>query len=357
MDALKNMALDKSPGVDGFKTNFYKCFWNELKQPLLDSFLYSFKSGELGDGQRRGLLNLIPKKSKDLRFLKSWRPVSLLSTDYKILAKVLAMRLQKVISVLVDPDQVGYIKDRYIGENIRTIEDLMHYTSLRKVPGILALVDFEKAFDTIEWSFLFETLAKFNFGQNFIKWIKLLYTNISSYVSNNGYISNFFTLSIGIRQGCPISALLFILVAEILAISIRTDINIKGITIDDKHFKIGQLADDTTLFLSDIESLRRAVVKFNSFGKLSGLKLNLEKIEIVSLGGQEIISSQLMVVLRDIWVTTRPFKTLGVWFTCDSEKSVTLNFNEMLKGIQQILNIWKSRALSWKGKITIGTPR
>ena len=68
----------------------------------------------------------------------------------------------------------------------------MHYTSLRKVPGILALVDFEKQFDTIEWSFLFETLAKFNLGQNFIKWIKLLYTNISSCVSNNGYISNFF---------------------------------------------------------------------------------------------------------------------------------------------------------------------
>ena len=74
------MALDISPGVDGFTTNFYKCFWNELKQPLLDSFLYSFKSGELVGGQRRGLLNLIPKKGKDLRFLKSWRPVSLLST-------------------------------------------------------------------------------------------------------------------------------------------------------------------------------------------------------------------------------------------------------------------------------------
>ena len=134
----------------------------------------------------------------------------------------------------------------------------------------------------------------------------------------------FFTLSRGIRQGCPISALLFILVAEILTISIRTDINIQGITLDNTHFKIGQLADDTTLFLSDIESLRRAVVKFNSFGKLSGLKLNLETTEIVSLGGQEIISSQLMGVLRGIRVTNGPFKTLGVWLTCDSEKSVTL---------------------------------
>ena len=115
-EALRYMSLDKSPGTDGFTTNFYKSFWHELKQPLLDSFLYSFKTGELSDGQRRGLPNLIPKKDKDLRYLKSWRPVSLLATDYKILAKALAIRLQKVISVLVDSAQVGYIKGRYTEE-------------------------------------------------------------------------------------------------------------------------------------------------------------------------------------------------------------------------------------------------
>ena len=109
-EALRYMSLDKSPGADGFTTNFYKSFWHELKQPLLDSFLFSFETGELADGQRRGLLNLIPKKDKDLRYLKSWRPVSLLATDYKILAKALAIRLQKVISGLVNSDQVGYIK-------------------------------------------------------------------------------------------------------------------------------------------------------------------------------------------------------------------------------------------------------
>ena len=131
-DAINNMALDKSPGADGFTTNFYKYFWNELKQPLLDSYIFSFEHGQLADGQRRGLLKLIPKKDKDLRYLKSWRPVSLLATDYKILAKALAMRLQKVASSLVNSDQVGYLKGRYIGENIRIISDLMHYTTKEK---------------------------------------------------------------------------------------------------------------------------------------------------------------------------------------------------------------------------------
>ena len=96
-NALKEMALDKSPGPDGPTTNFYKCFWDDLKQPLLDSYLFAFKHSELADGQRRGILNLIPKRDKDLRYLKSWCPVSLLATDYKILAKALAIRLQKAI--------------------------------------------------------------------------------------------------------------------------------------------------------------------------------------------------------------------------------------------------------------------
>ena len=300
-DAINNMALDKSPGADGFTTNFYKYFWNELKQPLLDSYIFSFEHGQLADGQRRGLLKLIPKKDKDLRYLKSWRPVSLLATDYKILAKALAMRLQKVASSLVNSDQVGYLKGRYIGENIRIISDLMHYTTKEKISGILALIDFEKAFDTVEWSFLFNTLSTLNFGQNYIRWIKLLYSNISSCVTNNGYISNYFTLTRGIRQGCPISALLFILVAEILAVNIRSDTLIKGINVNNVEFKIGQLADDTTLFLSNLQSLKQAIIKFNHFGAISGLRLNIDKTELVPLGDLHLDLSQITGNLTD-WV-------------------------------------------------------
>ena len=352
-NALKEMALDKSPGPDGLTTNFYKCFWDDLKQPLLDSYLFAFKHGELADGQRRGTLNLIPKKDKDLRYLKSWRPVSLLATDYKILAKALAIRLQKVISSLVHPDQVGYIKGRYIGENIITINDLIQTSSIYQKPGILALIDFEKAFDTVEWSFLFETLETFDLGGNFATWIRLLYTNIFSCITNNGYISNYFPLSRGIRQGCPISALLFILVAEILSINVRSDASIKGITIKETEFKIAQLADDTTVFLSDIQSLKQVITRFNKFGLISGLKVNLDKTELIPLGGYHLQHSQLKGTLKGIKPVNGPFKTLGVWFTKDIDLANRLNFIEKVENIKKILNIWKSRTLSWKGKITI----
>ena len=96
---------------------------------------------------------MLPKKDKDLRYLKSWRPVFLLATDYKILAKALAMKLQMVISDIVSNDQVGYIKGQFIGENVRIIEDIITFVTEKDINGLLVLIDFEKAFDTVEWSF------------------------------------------------------------------------------------------------------------------------------------------------------------------------------------------------------------
>ena len=154
---------------------------------------------------------------KEIKILKK----SLLNTDYKILTKTLSNRLQKVLPKLVNEDQVGYIRGRYIGQNIRIIKDIMTYTAKKNLPGYILLIDFEKAFNSIEWPFLIKCLKLYNFGENFVRWVQLLHKNIESCVTNNGYLSQPFNLSRGVRQGCPISALLFILVAEIFAIQIR----------------------------------------------------------------------------------------------------------------------------------------
>ena len=250
--ALKELPNNKSPGCDGFTTNFYKFFWIDIKDMLFESYKYSFEHNLLTQEQRRGILNLLPKKDKDLRHLKNWRPVSLLTTDYKILTKALAMKLQKVIPTVVNSDQVGYIKKRYIGENVRIIQDILLHADLEQLDAYITQIDFEKAFDSIEWPFLLKTLKDFNFGENFTKWIKILYTDIQSCVGNNGYYSTYFKLTRSIRQGCPISALLFLLVAEIIAIDIRSDNEIKGIELNDCVFKIALMADDTTLLIADL---------------------------------------------------------------------------------------------------------
>ena len=351
--ALKEMANNKSPGLDGFTTNFYKFFWADLKTILFESYLYSRKTGSLSDGQRRGILSLIPKKDRDLRYLKSWRPVSLLATDYKILAKALANRLQKVIGLLIHPDQVGYIKGRFIGENIRIIEDVMQYTTQNGVAGLIVLIDFEKAFDTIEWDFLFDALKSYNIGSVFLSWVKLLYSDITSCTINNGYLSNNFELSRGIRQGCPISALLFILVAEILSIKLRAYEKAKGITINKVEFKICQLADDTTIFAKDLMSLQAFISQFTLFQNLSGLKLNLEKSEIIPLGPYHLAETELPESLSMLKINRNEFKTLGIWFCKNPQKSEHLNLDNRLEKMKNLIKIWKLRNLSWIGRIMI----
>ena len=146
---------------------------------------------------------------------------------------------------------------------------------------------------------------------------------------------------------------MFILVAEILAVNIRSDTLIKGINVNNVEFKIGQLADDTTLLLSNLQSLKQAIIKFNHFGAISGFWLNIDKTELVPLGDLHLDLSQITGDLLSIKITNGPFRTLGIWFTRDDNTCTQLNFNERIKNIKQVLDIWKLRSLSWKAKITI----
>ena len=192
----------------------------------------------MGTSQREAVLTLIYKKG-DRNQIKNYRPISLTNIDYKILAFTPSQRIKKVIPSIISDDQTAYVKSRYIGQNIRLIQDIIEHNKINNSSGILMFIDFEKAFDSLEHSFLFETLKKFNFGNDFIKWIKTLYTSSSVCVKNNGYIFDFFSLNRAVKQGCPISAIRFILVTEILSIKIKQDRNIHGIKIKKhhRHFK------------------------------------------------------------------------------------------------------------------------
>ena len=274
-DALKSMKSDKSPGTDGLPCEFYKVFWNDLAELLINSLNYSYKTGKLSISQRRGIIKLIPKKDAELNAIKNWRPLTLLNCDYKIATKAIASRIKTVIPKLISDDQTGFIKGRFIGENIRLIDSYIKYTAERNIPGLLLFLDFEKAFDTLEWSFIRKTFQHFGFGTSLLNWIKVFYCNIESCILNNGWASNFFKLSRGVRQGCPLSPYLFILSVEILADAIRQKKEIRGITLNGKEIKLSQYADDTTLILDGSEeSLLEALNLIESFGNISGLKLN-----------------------------------------------------------------------------------
>ena len=346
---LQALPNNKSPGSDGFTTEFYKFFWINIKHYVYNSFIYSFENGLLSIDQRRAILTLLPKPEKDLRLLKNWRPLSLLNTDYKILTKLLASHLQKLLPNIINEDQTGYLKGRYIGENIRSMLDVFELTNSKIDPGIIMFLDFEKAFDTISWQYLFYTLKAFNFGTYFINWIKIIYTKPTCCIINNGYSSQFFELSRGVRQGCQISALLFILVAEIMSINIRNDKKIHGLNISTKTITISQLADDTTIFLNDYSSIKQVFSLLEHFHKCAGLKLNKEKTEAVKLG-QGSVDSKSKFGIK--WVTG-PVKVLGLWVGKDKEEVIHKNFDIKLEKLRRLINMWKARNLSIKGKITL----
>ena len=284
-ESLKTMVMGRSPGTDGLPAEFYKVFWNDVSTYLLASLNSSFSKGHLSISQRRGLITLIPKKNKPQQFLKNWRPISLLNCNYKIAAKAVAMRMKRVLPDIISNDQTGFLKGRSIGENVRLLNSVISYAEQQKVPGMLLFIDFEKAFDTLEWKFLEKTLRFYNFGDSLITWIRLLYTDISSSLQNNGWSSEFFQLNRGVRQGCPLSPYLFILCVEILGNAIRNCDQIKGICVLDTECKISQYADDTTLILDGSEkSMQQSFSLLDSFASISGLRVNYEKTEALWIG-------------------------------------------------------------------------
>ena len=127
---------------------------------------------------------MLKKKGKDKRLIKNWRPISLINVDAKIASKTLAKRLEPILPELIQCGQNAYVKGRTIFDAVRTIDDILDYTRYKKMSGILVAIDFEKAFDSLDHTYLFKVLNAFNFGPSFIRWIRVLYSNISSCIIN-----------------------------------------------------------------------------------------------------------------------------------------------------------------------------
>ena len=195
--------------------------------------------------------------------------MTLLYVVYKIASSAIANRLKLVLDEIIDKDQTGFLKGRYSGENTRLIYDLMNYTEQNNIPGLLLLIDFEKAFGSVSWSFIQKVLKFLNFGPTIRRWIETFYNSITASVIQCGHMSEFFNIGRGCRQGDPLSPYIFILCAEFLAVKIRQNRNIKGIHINDIEYKISQYADDTSMFLDgSSESLNNTLSELEKFANI-----------------------------------------------------------------------------------------
>ena len=218
---------------------------------------------------------------------------------------------------------------------------------------ILLFLDFEKAFDYVEHNFIFKTLGKFNFGPDIIRRIKTIYTSCTARVKNNGHISPPISIARGIKQGCPVSALLFILVVETLSLTIKKETRLQGLKIKVKtveyHFKIAQYADDCTVCISSFDQIPILFEKISQFSKVAGLKLNIVKTEGMGIGHYKDTEG----TIHGVNFKTTPVKFLGIYVGNDPEKCKEKNWDEKIKKIQTTLLLRKRRDLTIFGKITI----
>ena len=218
---FKKMKIGKSPGNDGLTVEFYRTFWKELRDPLTKALRESITVGELSPSQKQSVIRLIPKKGKDLAQIKNWRPISLMNVDVKILSKALNSRIEKHLAKLTSKEQSAFVKGRLLQDNTNMIGQAIEYSCKNKRQAQLFSIDFKKAFDSLEHSYLWEVMKSMNFGESFIAMIRTLYNRAESTVMNGGVTVGYFPLQRAARQGDPISPTLFVLALEPLLAVIR----------------------------------------------------------------------------------------------------------------------------------------
>ena len=280
--AIKAAPKNKSPGCDGLPAEFWASV-PDLAPLLAGLFNEWLEKGEIPDEVNTGILTLLPKKG-DLSEIKNYRPIALLPTILKVLTRVLNTRLRRVIGSVVAPSQAA-APGRFIHTNTRLVADVLEYLTNTGNPGGVILLDQEKAFDRVDWTFLEEVMVKMNFGQGFLKSIRTLGRNATSRIKINNTISDPVHLERGVRQGDTLSPSLFILYIQPLINLIDLDPEIRGVPLPGGiTAKVAAYADDTAPFFSDGEDVVRIRRHMETFEKATGAKFNANKSEGIVIG-------------------------------------------------------------------------
>ena len=284
--SMGQMENNKSPGPDGLPKEFYACFLSQLSPILLRVYDAMYELGTLSDSQKMSYITLLCKDEKHPELPKNYRPISLLNVDYKILTKLLCNRLRPLLADIVHPDQTCAVPGRSIIDSCNLIRDQLDFCNSRNCPGIVLSIDQEKAFDRVNHQYMLSTLKAFGLGKKFVRWIATLYTDINSCVIVNQHISPPFAVERSVRQGCPLSPLIYVLCLEPALCKLRRDPAVSGLHVPGsrEESKVAAFADDSKFLLSGDSSARAVLRCFDRFGQASGAKLNKTKTEGMFLG-------------------------------------------------------------------------
>lgn len=351
-DALCNMSKNKSPGSDGLTVEFYIELWDIFSTLFSKLFKCIERDGIMSRTMRYGHITLLYKKG-DRKRLKNWRPISLLNVDYKILSRVMSNRFKNVLTSIISIEQSSSVPGRDISDTVASIRDIIDMVENENSEGYLVKIDQEKAFDRVSHKYLFKLLDKFGFGRRFCRWITIFYNQIHSAVKCNGFLTKYFPVKNSVRQGCPISAMLFVLTAEPLNQAIKNCNRIKGIPIpgSDTTSLIFQHADDTTVTVSDKESITNVFKVFEHYGRASGAKVNKLKSEVMCLGKSTL--EREYIERLEFKICSDVVEILGIFVGKNKKEAEEKNWRNKVGKINNLLNMWKQRHLNIQGRAIV----
>ena len=293
--AIKKCKHGKASGPDEIGNSFYKDFSEELAPILSELYTRWLECGVTPCSFGEANIHCLKKSSTSSRPLDH-RPIALLNSDYKIFTKILATRLRAMLPFVVDTAQVGFVP----GRNIATALDIFAATKIAAKTeeatknAIVLLLDFAKAYDTLQRPFLLAVLKWLGFSQKFVAIVSALHANTTCKFLVNGFLSRKVKMNCGIRQGCPMAHLLFILSLDSAYKVFRMRSDIHGVRIAspgrEETIVISGYADDTAVYLAHYREIPKVLEIFGAFQNVSGLAINKNKSIVVQLGSQTTLS-------------------------------------------------------------------
>jgi hypothetical protein len=325
LEAVRASPKGKSPGIDGIPYEFYKEYWDIVGEDMVGVLNEILQRGDLSGTQKQGIIILIPKTSHPIS-TKDFRPITLLTSDYKILTKVLANRLKVYLVKLVNIAQKGCVPGRTILDAISTIRDVIAYKNTVEKAGCILSIDFQSAYDVVDHGYLLKVLGHHKLGKGFINYIRCILRGGTSRIQINGHMSQPFPIHRSIRQGCPLSMTLYIFALNPLLYALQQ--HRSGVRILNHVEFATAYADDVTIFLDseqDVASIKRAL---DEYRHVSGACINTTKSKALSIGEWD-----KSVNIYNINYQTE-IKILGIWFTNNMPAMSPLNWEPVVRNIR-----------------------
>ena len=333
LSAINNLQNNKSPGFDGLTAEFYKCFSQHYKTILLWLLQESLEARVLPPSLRLGVTVIIHKKG-DPKDLKTWRPITLSNSDYKVLSMVLTRRLKHYANSIIGSHQTCNIKGRTIYDNLHFMRD---FVRTAKEGGILSL-DQAAAFDNVDHDYILQVLKAFGFPQGILDFVKTLYTDSCVMLRTQEVLTSKLPICKGVKQGDPVAPLLFVLAMEPLLLRLSKKLlNVApGPYSTMPNTVVSAYADDTCILISDLQQFKVVEDELILYGKQSGGRLNRSKSCFLPFGTWKERTLHI-----NFPVVAHGFKIVGIFL--GTKGYMNMNWSELLVKFKMKIDLYRAK--------------